>query len=109
MKQQLEAALLKAAPSSHLTIRIVPDEDIARAIVRCAQSVDMVILRSVRRELRIGEFTLSNITTEVVSQLTCSVAIWSEPHWQNSGKLFPKQRNLVEQLTRTDLAEPNLL
>ncbi|HEY9648922.1 MAG TPA: cation:proton antiporter [Chroococcidiopsis sp.] len=79
LHQQLTNLITKITPDSRATIRVVPADDIAGEIVRVAQSFDLVVLRSLRRRLAIGEIAVSTVISEVVKHLRCSVVIMGEP------------------------------
>ncbi len=62
-----------------IEIQTVAESDIASAIVQQAATRDLVLMRSIRRRTT-GGLTVSDITTQVVKQLTCSVILFGEPH-----------------------------
>ena len=62
-----------------IAITTIPDDDAVKVIMKAAQSVDMVILRSIRRRTA-GGLTVSNVTTQVIEQLKCSLILFGEPH-----------------------------
>jgi Kef-type K+ transport system membrane component KefB len=66
-------------PSVKITITTIPDDDVVKVIMKAAQSVDMVILRSIRRRTA-GGLTVSNVTTKVIEELKCSLILFGEPH-----------------------------
>lgn len=68
-------------------VRVVRSDNIARAIVEVAQSFDLVVLRSLRRRTSAGGLAISDVTTEVVQQLTCSVVMLGEPQRLHSAVL----------------------
>lgn len=84
-------ARISSANSPSPTIKIVSGEDVARAILQTAESYDLVVLRSVRRRLGIGELEISTVTTEIVKQIKCSVVIFGEPQEHYAGLLFQQQ------------------
>ena len=49
------------------------------AILKAAQSQDLVVLRSLRRRVGSDRFALGEVTTPLVQQLTCSVVLLGEP------------------------------
>ncbi|MCT7986255.1 cation:proton antiporter [Laspinema sp. A4] len=65
--------------SIKISITTVPDDDVVKVIMKAAQSVDMVILRSIRRRTA-GGLTVSNVTTQVIEELKCSLIVFGEPH-----------------------------
>lgn len=54
-------------------------EDVAGTIIKASTGYDLVILRSIRRRTA-GGLAISDVTTEVVNQLTCSLVLFGEPH-----------------------------
>lgn len=77
---QSQLALLASrwAPQSNFDIQIVPHEDIVRAILNASQSTDLIILRSKRRRTA-GGLAISDLTTQLVQQLNCSLVMLGEP------------------------------
>ncbi|MGL5193444.1 MAG: cation:proton antiporter [Chroococcales cyanobacterium] len=74
------ARLVKRDNSSvKITITTIPDDDAVKVIMKAAQSVDMVILRSIRRRTA-GGLSVSNVTTQVIEELKCSLILFGEPH-----------------------------
>ncbi|NEQ24060.1 MAG: universal stress protein, partial [Microcoleus sp. SIO2G3] len=93
LKNQLELLIRKYSPDHSFTLRVVNSDDIPHAIAAESRSHDLVILRSRRQRLSIGELTISTVTEQVTRQLTCSVILLGEP-----------QRSMVTQ--RPDKAVP---
>lgn len=74
------ARLVKRDNSSiKIAITTIPDDDVVKVIMKAAQSVDLVILRSIRRRTA-GGLTVSNVTTQVIEELKCSLIVFGEPH-----------------------------
>jgi Kef-type K+ transport system membrane component KefB len=84
IEQQLTTIVTEFFPTGHATISVVPADDVPATILQVSKSSDLVVLRSFRRRLGIGELDISSVTTEVVKQLNCSVVILGEPQHQNS-------------------------
>ncbi|GAB4367413.1 MAG: cation:proton antiporter [Elainellaceae cyanobacterium] len=75
------AELVATTPSqAEIVIQTVLDDNVAQAIIRTARSYDMVILRSIRRRTA-GGLAVSDATTQVLSELTCSLVLFGEPHY----------------------------
>ncbi|NJN59749.1 MAG: universal stress protein [Leptolyngbyaceae cyanobacterium SL_5_9] len=87
MESQLKLLLAKCSPNSNSEVHIVPNDDVASAILQEAQSYDLVVLRSLRRRVSVGELAISDVTTQVVKQLTCSLVMLGEPQRQSSALL----------------------
>lgn len=74
--------LVASSPSqAQITIQTILDDQVAQGIIRTARTHDMVILRSIRRRTA-GGLAVSDATTQVLSELTCSLVIFGEPHYQ---------------------------
>jgi Kef-type K+ transport system membrane component KefB/nucleotide-binding universal stress UspA family protein len=80
-KSALSIAVEKIAAQIPITIKILRYPDVSQAIIHTTQKYDfdLVILRSVRRRTA-GGLAVSDVTTEVIKQLTRSVIIFGEPH-----------------------------
>lgn len=80
---QFEAELTRIlSPDSRpvcIDIQTVAESDIASAILHQAASRDLVLMRSIRRRTA-GGLAVSDITTQVVKELPCSVILFGEPH-----------------------------
>jgi hypothetical protein len=67
----------------------MPGDNVVSAILNAAKSCDLVVLRlpfralrsaqSRRRRLSIGQVAVSDVTTDVVRQLQCSIVLLEEP------------------------------
>ncbi|MEB3826774.1 cation:proton antiporter [Phormidium sp. CCY1219] len=76
---QLSQLVKEGGPQVNLSIKTVPHDDVAKVILRAAESMDLVILRSIRRRTA-GGLAISNVTSEVIQQLHCSMVLFGEPH-----------------------------
>lgn len=78
-----EAALgaANAAIPSQTTVDVSTQtsDDIAQTILKAARDHDMVVLRSVRRRTAAG-LAVSDVTTQVIQSLQCSIVLLGEPH-----------------------------
>ncbi|MFB2981068.1 cation:proton antiporter [Microseira sp. BLCC-F43] len=88
-ESQLALLASKWAPQSNFDIQIVPHEDIVRAILNASQSTDLIILRSKRRRTA-GGLAISDLTTQLVQQLNCSLVMLGEPQRALTG--IPTER-----------------
>ncbi len=83
--QQFEAEIRQVLEQANLTVRYrvktIPHDDTAKVILRVAQNFDLVVMRSLRRRTA-GGLTVSDVTTEVIDSLTCSLILFGEPHSQ---------------------------
>ncbi|MEM1170977.1 MAG: cation:proton antiporter [Cyanobacteria bacterium P01_H01_bin.35] len=60
-------------------IKIIRYDDVAPVISKAAKAYQLVILRSMRRRTAAG-LSVSDVTTKVLSEITCSVVIFGEPY-----------------------------
>ncbi|WP_017315913.1 cation:proton antiporter domain-containing protein [Mastigocladopsis repens] len=106
MESQLELLVSRHFPQSPTSIKIIPADNLVGVILKASQSCDLVVLRSSRRRLNIGEVAISDVTTEVVKQIQCSVVLLGEPPgYQGS---LRKARGLVKKSSPTTDLQPNL-
>jgi Kef-type K+ transport system membrane component KefB/nucleotide-binding universal stress UspA family protein len=101
MESQLALLVSKVSPNSRAVIQVEPSDQVAGTIVNTAKSYDLVVLRSLRRRLSIGELAISDLTTDVVEQLTESVVILGEPQRHYNSFITPSQSDAV--LSSTDV------
>jgi Kef-type K+ transport system membrane component KefB/nucleotide-binding universal stress UspA family protein len=78
-ESQLNLLVERHFPQSRTSIKVIPADNVVSAIVKASQSCDLVVLRSRRRRLNIGQVAVSDVTTEVVKQIQCSVVLLGEP------------------------------
>ena len=60
-------------------IKIIRYDDVAPVISKAAKAYQLVILRSMRRRTAAG-LSVSDVTTKVLSEISCSVVIFGEPY-----------------------------
>ncbi|MUH00431.1 sodium:proton antiporter [Scytonema sp. UIC 10036] len=97
MKSQLELLVSRYFPQSPTNIQVIPADNVVSTIVRASQSTDLVVLRSRRRRLSIGQVAVSDVTTEVVQQIRCSVVLLGEP--QGYQESVRKPRVIVQNVS----------
>jgi Kef-type K+ transport system membrane component KefB/nucleotide-binding universal stress UspA family protein len=78
-ESEMADVLTQGGPQVQARIKTVAYDDVSKVIVRAAQSFDLVVLRSMRRRTA-GGLGVSNVTSEVIKQLTCSIVLFGEPH-----------------------------
>lgn len=76
---QLEIMASKIGSRTLPIIKIMPHENVMQAILGTAQSHDLVVLRSLRRQVGGDGLIQGSLTTPIVQQLTCSVVLLGEP------------------------------
>lgn len=62
-----------------MDIQVVPADDITRAIVNASKAYDLVVLRSMRQQTSAGGLMISNLTSQITQQITCSLVLLGEP------------------------------
>ncbi|MBE9041738.1 cation:proton antiporter [Oscillatoriales cyanobacterium LEGE 11467] len=76
---ELSQILAEPGWSVESNIVMVPGEDVAHIMLKAARSMDMVVLRS-RRRRTAGGLAVSDVTTQVMKKLNCSMVLLGEPH-----------------------------
>ncbi|TVP62655.1 MAG: sodium:proton antiporter [Nodularia sp. (in: Bacteria)] len=76
---QLSEFVAKSQLQVNTNIQIIIDDDVAKAIVREAQAFDLAVLRSVRYRTT-GGLAVSQVTTQVIEELTGSIVLLGEAH-----------------------------
>jgi Kef-type K+ transport system membrane component KefB/nucleotide-binding universal stress UspA family protein len=69
--------IAKGYPAVPLEIRTLMDDNIATAIIREAQSCDLIVLHTIRHRTAAG-LEVSNVTSQVVQEVTCSFVLFGE-------------------------------
>ncbi|MEH1898666.1 MAG: cation:proton antiporter [Nostoc sp.] len=60
-------------------IQIIAHENVAQAILQAARLYDLVVLPFIRNRTSPGGLAISDVTTQLARQLTCSIVILGEP------------------------------
>ncbi|MBD1939970.1 cation:proton antiporter [Microcoleus sp. FACHB-68] len=79
-----------------LDIQVIPHADVVKAILNAAESVDLVVWRSQRYRTAAG-LAVSDVTTQMLRQLTCSLVMFGEPQRVNTDIVLnsvPKNKNV---------------
>jgi len=76
---ELQRAIAQSRFKTVVTVNVAMESNVANAIVAAAHTHDMVILRSARRRTA-GGLAVSDVTSQVVDALTCSIVLFGEPH-----------------------------
>ncbi|MBU7583052.1 MAG: cation:proton antiporter [Nostoc sp. TH1S01] len=81
--EKFTSQLLEITTKSQLqvktNIQTVKGDDVARVIIREAQAFDLAVLRSVRYRTA-GGLGVSQVTTQILRELKCSIVLLGEPH-----------------------------
>ncbi|WP_337885451.1 cation:proton antiporter [Fischerella thermalis] len=78
-KSQLFDIAAQSKLQVNTAIQTVIGDDVARVIIREAKTFDLVVLRSTRYRTA-GGLAVSEVTTQVIKELTCSIVLLGEPH-----------------------------
>ena len=78
-EKEIEQVLQQGEIEINYRIKTIAYDRAGEVIVRGTRSFDLVVLRSLRRRTA-GGLTVSDVTTEVINSLTCSLILFGEPH-----------------------------
>jgi Kef-type K+ transport system membrane component KefB/nucleotide-binding universal stress UspA family protein len=78
-KSQLSGIAAQSKLQVNTDIQTITSDDVARVIIREAKTFDLVVLRSTRYRTA-GGLAVSEVTTQVVKELTTSIVLLGEPH-----------------------------
>lgn len=92
-QSQLTLLASKWVPQNNFQIQITPHDDVVKAILNAAKSSDLVILRS-KRQRTAGGLVISDVTTQLVQQLTCSLVMLGEPQRTLTGISSPESPSI---------------
>ncbi|MGF1676296.1 MAG: cation:proton antiporter [Rivularia sp. (in: cyanobacteria)] len=80
-ESELSSFLTQSKSRKEVVIETIRQDDVAKVIINQASSYDMLILRSFRRRTA-GGLAVSDVTSKVLSEISCSMVLFGEP---NSG------------------------
>ena len=87
-RSQLSLIASQLSPDPPPTeVEILRQENVTQAILKASQGQDLVVLRSLRRRVGADGLAIGEVTTPLVTQLTCSVVLLGEPHGSLSSVL----------------------
>lgn len=69
-------------------IQIIAHENVAQAILQAARLYDLVVLPFIRSRTSPGGLAISDVTTQLAGQLTCSIVMLGEPQRPQTGILL---------------------
>lgn len=78
-RSQLSLLISKLASSNPPEIQILAHENVAQAILQAARLYDLVVLPFIRSRTSPGGLAISDVTTQLAGQLTCSIVMLGEP------------------------------
>lgn len=83
-KSNIELLLSKLALPQPPIVEVVPHENVAQAITTAAKKYDLVVLRSIQRRTSAGGLAVSDLTSQLVAQLSGSIVLLGEPQKSNT-------------------------
>lgn len=78
-RSQLSLLISRLALQNPPEIQIIAHENTAQAILQAARLYDLVVLPFIRNRTVPGGLAISDVTTELAKQLTCSIIMLGEP------------------------------
>ncbi|BAY13532.1 cation:proton antiporter domain-containing protein [Calothrix sp. NIES-2098] len=78
-RSHLALLVAKLALPNPPEIQIIAHENVAQAILQAARLYDLVVLPFIRNRTSPGGLAISDVTTQLASQLTCSIVMLGEP------------------------------
>ncbi|QDL08465.1 sodium:proton antiporter [Brasilonema octagenarum UFV-E1] len=78
-RSQLSLLISRLALQNPPEIQIIPHENTAQAILQAARLYDLVVLPFIRNRTVPGGLAISDVTTQLAKQLTCSIVMLGEP------------------------------
>ena len=80
MQLQIGLLVAKLGLANPPEIEIMPHESVVQAILMAARLYDLVVLRSLPQRTSAGGLAISDVTTQLIGQLTCSIVMLGEPN-----------------------------
>lgn len=78
-RSQLSVLVSNLALQNPPEIQIIAHENVAQAILQAARLYDLVVLPFIRNRTSPGSLVMSDVSTQLARQLTCSVVMLGEP------------------------------
>jgi Kef-type K+ transport system membrane component KefB len=78
-RSQLGNFVSKLALPNPPEVQIIAHENVAQAILQAARLYDLVVLPFIRNRTSPGGLAISDVTTQLARQLTCSIVMLGEP------------------------------
>ncbi|BAZ15118.1 sodium/hydrogen exchanger [Calothrix sp. NIES-4071] len=79
LRSQLGLVVSKLSLSNPPEVQIIAHENVAQAILQAARLYDLVVLPFMRNHTISGGLAISDVTTQLARQLTCSIVMLGEP------------------------------
>ncbi len=80
MQLQIGLLVAKLGLANPPDIEIMPHESVVQAILMAARLYDLVVLRSLPQRTSAGGLAISDVNTQLIGQLTCSIVMLGEPN-----------------------------
>jgi Kef-type K+ transport system membrane component KefB/nucleotide-binding universal stress UspA family protein len=78
-RSQLSVLVSNLALQNPPEVQIIAHENVAQAILQAARLYDLVVLPFIRNRTSPGSLAISDVSTQLARQLTCSVVMLGEP------------------------------
>ncbi len=88
-RSQLSLLVSKLALANPPEIQIIAHENVAQAILQAARLYDLVVLPFNRNRTSPGGLAISDVTTQLARQLTCSIVMLGEPQRTHTAAVLP--------------------
>ncbi|MBW4613365.1 MAG: cation:proton antiporter [Desmonostoc vinosum HA7617-LM4] len=92
-RSHLSLLVSKLAASNAPEIQIIAHENVAQAILQAARLYDLVVLPVIRNRTSPGGLAVSDVTTQLAKQLTCSIVMLGEPQRTQTTAIVSPQHN----------------
>ncbi|QSJ15181.1 cation:proton antiporter [Nostoc sp. UHCC 0702] len=92
-RSQLFLLVSKLALPNPPEIQIIAHENVAQAILQAARLYDLVVLPFTRHRTSSGGLAINDVTTQLASQLTCSIIMLAEPQRTQTPTLLTEVPN----------------
>ncbi|MEH2063925.1 MAG: cation:proton antiporter [Nostoc sp.] len=97
-RSHLSLLVSKLALTDPPEIQIIAHENVAQAILQAARLYDLVVLPFIRNRTSPGGLAISDVTTQLARQLTCSIVMLGEPQRTQTNLITS---NVVTTITST--------
>ncbi|WP_088243054.1 cation:proton antiporter [Calothrix rhizosoleniae] len=88
-RSQLSLFVSQLALPNPPEIQIIAHDNVAQAILQAARLYDLVVLPFTRNRTNTGGLTISDVTSQLANQITCSIVMLGEPHNPQTMVLSP--------------------
>ncbi|MDZ8237431.1 MAG: cation:proton antiporter [Nostoc sp. ChiQUE01a] len=94
-RSHLSLLISKLALPNAPEIQIIAHENVAQAILQAARLYDLVVLPFIRNRTSPGGLAISDVTTELARQLTCSIVMLGEPQRTQTNVVISNTANSI--------------